>query len=81
MSDDNNDKPKILGAKIHFTECDRGGMHVTGVEPITEESIVYDAPGSDEVLKSSTFGWSRSYGKAWERNFGEKPEISDDVVN
>jgi hypothetical protein len=62
---------KIIGAKIHLTECDRGGLHVTGIEPIREDAIVYSAPGADAVLTSSpSVGWSRAYASNWERNFG-----------
>jgi hypothetical protein len=64
-----DDKKKIIGLKIHLTECVHGGLHVTNVEPIDETSIVYDAPGSDEILTSSRVGWSRPYADNWERNF------------
>lgn len=72
MSTDSNEKPKLI--KIHLTECDRnpGYMHVTGVEPITDADIVYDAPDADDVLASSTVGWSRAYAKNWDANFADK---------
>ncbi len=63
-------KKKIIGLKVNLTECDRGGLHVTGVAPIDETAIVYAAPGSDAVLASSSVGWSRPYADNWERNFG-----------
>lgn len=75
MSDDTNNKPKLV--KIHFQECERnpGHVHVTGIEPITDADIVYDAPDADDVLSSSTFGWSgsRNWDKNWEATFGDKP--------
>ncbi len=78
MSDHNNsDKPKFV--KIRLTACNRGGMHVTGIEPITDVDIVYDAPGSDDVLASSTVGWSRAYAGNWDRTFGDEkvePELN-----
>ena len=70
VNDDDKQK-KIIGLKIKLTECDRGGLHVTGVEPIDETAIVYDAPDSDDVLASSSVGWSRPYADNWERNFGK----------
>lgn len=72
MSDDN--KPKLV--KIHFTECeaDPRYVHVTDIEPITDADIVYDAPDADDVLSSSTVGWSRAYANNWEANFGKKAE-------
>lgn len=72
MSDDN--KPKLV--KIHFEECKRNPehMHVTGIEPITDADILYDAPDADDVLSSSTVGWSRAYANNWDANFGKKPE-------
>lgn len=75
MSDENT-KPKIIGAQIELTECDRGGLHVTDIRPITDAAIVYDASDSDEILASSTFGWSgsRTWDKNWEQTFGPKPE-------
>jgi hypothetical protein len=72
MSDDTDNKPKLV--KIHLTECDRGGMHVTGIEPITDADILYDAPDSDEVLSSSTVGWSPAYARNWDANFSKKSE-------
>jgi hypothetical protein len=72
VSDDN--KPKFV--KIHFEECERNPeyMHVTGIEPITDADIIYDAPGSDDILVSSTVGWSRAYASNWDANFAEKAE-------
>lgn len=78
MSD--NNKPKLV--KIHLTECERNPehMHVTGIEPITDADILYDAPGSDDVLASSTVGWSPAYAKNWDANFSDKikaePELN-----
>lgn len=72
MSDDN--KPKLV--KVHLTECERNPehMHVTGIEPITADDILYDAPDADDVLASSSVGWSRAYDRNWEANFGAKAE-------
>ena len=77
MSDDN--KPKLV--KIHMTECEHnpGYMHVTGVEPVTDADILYDAPDADDVLSSSTVGWSRAYAANWEANFGKKPEAEPEL--
>lgn len=74
MSDDTNNKPKLV--KIHFQECERnpGHVHVTDIEPITDADILYDAPDADDVLSSSTVGWSAAYAKNWDANFGEKTE-------
>lgn len=74
MRDDNDNKPKLV--KIHLTECERNPehMHVTGIEPITDADIVYDAPDSDDVLASSTVGWSPTYAKNWDANFAPKVE-------
>lgn len=75
MSDDNTDnKPKLV--KIHLTECERNPehMHVTGIEPITDADVLYDAPGSDDILSSSTVGWSPAYAKNWDANFAAKVE-------
>ena len=81
MSDDNNSKPRFV--KVHLTECERNPehMHVTGIEPITDVDVVYDAPDADRVLASSTFGWSgsRTWDKNWEGTFGTKqpePELN-----
>lgn len=72
MSDDN--KPKLV--KVHFEECERNPehMHVTRIEPITADDILYDAPDADDVLASSSVGWSRAYAANWEANFGAKVE-------
>lgn len=77
MSEDK--KPKIIGAQIELTECDRGGLHVTDVRPITDAAIVYDAPDSDQVLSSSTFGWSAAptWDKNWQQTFGDKTDEAD----
>lgn len=79
MSDDNSEnKPRFV--KIHLTECERNPehMHVTGIEPITADDILYDAPDADDVLSSSTVGWSPAYAKNWDANFAEKiePELN-----
>lgn len=79
MSDDTNNKPKLV--KIHFQECERnpGHVHVTDIEPITADDILYDAPDADDVLSSSTVGWSAAYAKNWDANFGDKkaePELN-----
>jgi hypothetical protein len=65
-----SDKNKIIGVKVTLTECDRGGLHVTDVEPIREDTVVYSAPDADAVLTSPSVGWSRAYASNWERNFG-----------
>lgn len=73
MSENN----KIIGLKIKLTECDRGGLHVISIEPIDETAIIYDAPGSDDVLASSRVGWSRPYAANWERNFGQQTQVDE----
>lgn len=75
-------KPKIIGAEIELTECDRGGMHVTDIRPITDAAIVYDAPDSDQVLSSSTFGWrpSPKLDENWKRTFGDN-ETETETLN
>lgn len=79
MSEDSNNKPKLV--KIHFMECERNPehVHVTAIEPITDADILYDAPGSDDVLAGSTVGWSRAYAANWEANFGKKPEAEPEL--
>lgn len=74
MSDEQ--KPKIIGVQIELTECEHGNMHVSDIRPITDAAIVYDAPDSDHVLTSSTFGWrpSPKLDENWKRTFGEKDE-------
>lgn len=75
MSDDNSEnKPRLV--KIHLTECERNPehMHVTGIEPITDADVLYDAPDADDVLSSSTVGWSPAYAKNWDANFAAKVE-------
>lgn len=73
------DTKKLTFVRIELTECDRGGLHVTNVEPIDETSIVYDAPGSDEILTSSSVGWSRPYAENWDRNFGTASTSAEDL--
>jgi hypothetical protein len=68
------DTKKLTFVRIEFTECDRGGLHVISIEPIDETAIVYDAPGSDEILASSSVGWSRPYAENWARNFGAQAD-------
>jgi hypothetical protein len=77
VSNDDDKQKKIIGLKIHLTECDRGGLHVTNVEPIDDTAVVYDAPGSDEILTSSRVGWSRPYAANWERNFGQQTQVDE----
>jgi hypothetical protein len=75
VSDEKN--PKIIGAEIELTACDRGGMHVTNIRPITDAALIYDAPDADRVLASSkTFGWTsaRTWNKNWDTTFGDTPE-------
>lgn len=71
---DNDDSKKAFGVRVRFEECEHGNMHVTDVRPLTDVEVVYDAPGSDEVLASSTVGWSRAYAANWDANFGDKTE-------
>lgn len=79
MDEDN----KLKLVKIHLTACKRDPehMHITGIEPVTDVDVVYDAPDSDDVLASSSLGWSThpSWDKNWERTFGDKP--ADDTLN
>ena len=73
------DTKKLTLVRIEFTECDRGGLHVTNIAPVDETAIVYDAPDSDEILTSSRVGWSRPYAENWERNFGTASTSAEDV--
>jgi hypothetical protein len=74
VSDNDN---KIIGLKLTLFECSHGSLHVTNVEPIREDAVVYEASDADSVIDESTSSgirWSRAYNANWEANFGDKPE-------